>query len=189
MCLYLALLVMMYLAYRPTLLAAIAKGAFRTALDRQLAPDVLLASLNRSLFDFDRGKLTLANAGHPPLLHYRPGTSEIAELRPRGLALGMTRQASFGLVEVAFEAGDVFLFCTDGLLEAFSGTREEFGLERTKALFAQTDGCAPEALSQQLWRTLDAFTGVVSPPTTSRRLSSRSTDRRKSCYFGVLTGV
>ena len=152
MCLYLALLVMMYLAYRPTLLAAIAKGAFRTALDRQLAPDVLLASLNCSLydlterrmfvsfpcglFDFDRGKLTLANAGHPPLLHYRPGTSRIAEVRPRGLALGMTRQASFGLVEVAFEAGDVFLFCTDGLLEAFSGTRKEFGLERTKALFA-----------------------------------------------------
>ena len=157
------------------LLAAIAKGAFRTALDQGLAPDVLLASLNRSLydlterrmfvsfqcglFDFSQGQLTLANAGHPPLLHYRRRTSEIAEVRPQGLALGMTRQASFGLTEVAFEAGDVFLFCTDGLLEAFSEAREEFGLERTKALFAQTDGSAPEALSQRLWRALDAFTG------------------------------
>ena len=73
----------------------------------------------------------------------------------------MTRQASFGLIEVGFEAGDVFtlLFCTDGLLEAFSEAWEKFGLERNKTVFTQADTSAPEALSRQLWHRLDAFVG------------------------------
>lgn len=107
-----------------------------------LPPAEVMAAVNRSiceahaspglfltavfgLLDTSDASLTLASAGHPPVLHARDGR-ETRLIRRTGPALGLAPDAHFQQERLQLLAGDRILLYTDGLLP--SGSERELEL-------------------------------------------------------------
>lgn len=127
---------------------------------RALAPAVVLDAVNRSLcqsieapglfvtavfglLDTVEGSVTLASAGHPPVLHVREGR-ETRLIRRTGPALGLALDAHFQEERLRLAPGDRMLLYTDGLLP--SGTERD--LERLKRVLALPLSSAQEMLGE-----------------------------------------
>jgi serine phosphatase RsbU (regulator of sigma subunit)/putative methionine-R-sulfoxide reductase with GAF domain/anti-sigma regulatory factor (Ser/Thr protein kinase) len=86
------------------------------------------------VLDLQTGRFTYANAGHnPPLWIKYPLASpvpDIQRLTRTGMALGVDTGVEMGQANIDLAPGDVLLFYTDGITEAFSPTDEIFGENR-----------------------------------------------------------
>jgi len=81
-------------------------------------------------FNVKNQKLSVVKAGHQPLIHYSARDRSFRELAPRGIGIGLEHgkifQAELEEVQTAFAPGDVFIFYTDGIIEARNSRDEEF---------------------------------------------------------------
>ncbi len=91
-------------------------------------------SMVYGVFDTHRHLLTLARAGHNPVIMRKTQANEVQVVNPMGLALGLDPGSTFAKsiqeVSIPFQSGDLFVFYTDGFPEAMNKTLEEFGEER-----------------------------------------------------------
>jgi len=91
-------------------------------------------SMVYGVFDTARHTLTLARAGHNPVIMRKTKADQVQVVNPMGLALGLdpgeTFSKSIQEVTIPFQSGDLFVFYTDGFPEAMNKTMEEFGEER-----------------------------------------------------------
>ena len=108
-------------------------------------------------FDLKRRTLTMANSGLPYTLRSTADTCLPIELP--GLPLGAFPGVSYDQIVVELGAGDVFVFCTDGIYETFNGADEEFGAERV-AEIVQTMRREPAAdIVQAIVDAVEGFRG------------------------------
>lgn len=79
-------------------------------------------------------KLEFTQAGHEAILHYAAAKKEVAELATGGMALGMIDDLSkiTKTETVAVAEGDVLVFYTDGIPEAWKNEKELYGMDRLK---------------------------------------------------------
>ncbi|MBO9647775.1 MAG: SpoIIE family protein phosphatase [Variovorax sp.] len=96
----------------------------RSICEAHAAPGLFLTAVF-GLLDTSESSLTLASAGHPPVLHAREGR-ETRLIRRTGPALGLAQDAHFGQERLQLLAGDRILLYTDGLLP--SGSERELDL-------------------------------------------------------------
>jgi serine phosphatase RsbU (regulator of sigma subunit) len=75
-----------------------------------------LASACCAVYDPERRRLALANAGHPSPVFVRGGEAE-AVAKPAGGMLGLDPAARYEEVDIEIEPGDLLLLYTDGLIE------------------------------------------------------------------------
>jgi sigma-B regulation protein RsbU (phosphoserine phosphatase) len=91
-------------------------------------------SMVYGVFDTKQHVLTLARAGHNPVIMRKTQATQVEVINPMGLALGLDPGATFAKsiqeVSIPFQSGDLFVFYTDGFPEAMNKTMEEFGEER-----------------------------------------------------------
>jgi sigma-B regulation protein RsbU (phosphoserine phosphatase) len=71
--------------------------------------------------------------------------------------LGAFPEASYDELTFELAAGDVFVFCTDGVFEAFSPEGEEFGAERLAAVIAEHRQEAAARIVDAIFDAVDAF--------------------------------
>jgi serine phosphatase RsbU (regulator of sigma subunit) len=84
------------------------------------------------VLDFRNRVLIFSNAGHnPPILAREDGTIEY--LFDGGVALGVLPDASYEERPIALRPGDVLVMYTDGVSEAESSSREQFGQMRLES--------------------------------------------------------
>lgn len=83
----------------------------------------------------DQPALRWAQAGHPPPLLVRGGAPRLLD-RPKGLLLGTTPAAEYGLGQLKMAAGDVLFLYTDGLVER----REQDITTGLRALLTAAEG-------------------------------------------------
>ncbi len=115
------------------LISSMIKIAFRSQLAYMGEPVRLMTELSRLLDNrkndhfitaqycylcMEHKRIKLVNAGHLPLLVYRPSQDHIFELRPRGRLIGLLPQQDFEELEFTLERGDRVIFLTDGIWEA-----------------------------------------------------------------------
>ncbi len=104
------------------------------------------------------GRATLVNAGHPPpLVRRADGRVEVIETDaspPLGI---LTDLPSLG-GEFQLNRGDVLMLYTDGITEAFNREREQFGLDRIKAILRQAPADV-DSIVDQILTSVDAFAG------------------------------
>ncbi len=120
----------------------------------EILPDIkyltaCYARLNRSTC-----KLTLVNAGHPPVVHLPLGKDPVL-LKSEGDILGMFKNAQFGVHNIKVKKGDRFFMYTDGLVEsAESKITWTSGAESFVPLFKEVRNTdireAPAALMEKL---------------------------------------
>lgn len=91
----------------------------------------IFITMSCAFFDRKRRIMKLASAGHHSPLWMRDGQF-LSVPAGEGIPLGIMELANYTDVEMELKSGDLFLFFTDGLLEARDPFREEYGLDRVK---------------------------------------------------------
>lgn len=86
------------------------------------------------LIDQEKKSIDVVNAGHGSLMIYRAAERDFEQIDVDGLALGILNDVDYSSKHTSYSSGDIFLLFTDGLHEAMSPTREQFGLERIKTI-------------------------------------------------------
>jgi phosphoserine phosphatase RsbU/P len=105
-------------------------------------------------------RLTYVNAGHnAPILRRANGAIETLEIG--GLPLGIRLDGNYDTASMELKPGDALIFFTDGVVEAFNESGEEFGNERwLSAIRNLPDWDAQQSL-QFLMARVDEFVGTT----------------------------
>lgn len=92
-----------------------------------------------AILDFDSLEMRYVSAGHPAFFSARGMSYEST-----GTPLGMIAGWRYDSPVVPLKRGDRFLFYTDGLTESLRPDGEEFGVERLREAFLETEPGAPD---------------------------------------------
>ncbi len=106
----------------------------------------------------DSRRLIYVNAGHnPPIL--RRSAGDLVTLEVGGLPLGIKADSQYETSTIELRPGDALIFYTDGVVEAFNESGQDFGNERwVGAIRGLPDWSAQETL-QFLMKRVDEFVG------------------------------
>ena len=153
------------------LVMASTHALLRGAAPRLISPGTVLAHVNDLLcadipahmfvtclalvLDPVSGEVVFANAGHD--VPYVRTADGVAELRARGMPLGLMPGMDYEEKAFKFQPGDCALLHSDGLAEAHSPDREMFGFPRVAELAGR--GASGEELIDLCLTELGAFTG------------------------------
>ena len=133
------------------------------------ANNVLKKILDRRVFitavfgimDPATGEVTIARAGHCPVLHVSEG--QIIERVPQGFGLGMNFTGLFSekLLEEKFvlNVGERLILFTDGVNEMKNEILKDYGTERLKSLVLSNDGRDSGELAGMIVQDLTEFAG------------------------------
>jgi phosphoserine phosphatase RsbU/P len=116
-------------------------------------------SASCAIFDAASRELSYANAGHPPALLLRTGTTSCVTLDADGMLLGIRKDVDFIEVKVTLQAGDIVVFYTDGITETRNGAGEMFGIDRLGEAVATHRADDPEILVASVLAALGGFAG------------------------------
>jgi sigma-B regulation protein RsbU (phosphoserine phosphatase) len=149
------------------LIASMIKIAMQAVEANADDPSKLLNGLNRILTQQLNGQFVTAaylyvdtgsrvarysGAGHPPLLHWRSSTHELAPVQSNGLLFGVSKEAEYPTIEIPFAARDRFLLYTDGLIEPENASGEAFGDKRIHHLLQQHEDAPPSVMTDLLFK-------------------------------------
>jgi hypothetical protein len=141
------------------------KTAIRVSLQFRQQPTAVLESADRvlpavkepnmyatlALLYFDgSSEAEYSLAGHPPILHYREPTGDVARLGMEQFPLGLMPGGRYSSRRVRYSRQDLFLMMTDGISEVPDANDDEFGLERLEQLLRENAG---QPL-RQLWELI-----------------------------------
>jgi PAS domain S-box-containing protein len=156
--------------------AAITMGRLRTVLrataTRESSPAALLRALNRFLFDEDEDmatcicavlnspqrSITVASAGHPPVLRVSGAGEAFWIETPPGVPLGVRTNAAYEEQTVPVEPADTLVAFTDGLVEQ-RGVRLDDRLDELAAVTCEVMGHGDAWCDAILDRMLDGTRG------------------------------
>ena len=154
------------------LYGAFASGTVRARAFERHDPADLMARVNRTLrrrgvegllcnvvyarFDLRSRMVSLASSGLPYPLHYDAATGRCAPVEVAGLPLGAFDGSTYEERSLPLERGDVFVFHTDGIVDAMKGS-EEYGVERLRGLIEAHGRLAATDLGDRILDDFDAF--------------------------------
>ncbi len=107
--------------------------------------------------DLRTGLIKYVNAGHDPLLLYRPSEDRFFEITNDGIPTGIFQGETYVESEYTLLPGDVFILYTDGIPEARNEEKEEFGFTRMQEVLRSNCENSAEAISAALTRSLKQF--------------------------------
>jgi len=136
--------------------AVMLSGMLATAAQQTSSPGEILTTLNESLlsrigkntficctiaaFDLEERAVYLANAGGIDPIHRTGGVIAAVGVHGNRLPLGMAAGVDYVERRLSVEPGDVFVFFTDGIVEAMSPAGQMFGFDRVHAAIGVSGG-------------------------------------------------
>ena len=114
-----------------------------------------------AVFDLKRRTMTLANSGLPYPI--RCSGASVAQIELPGVPLGSFAGSTYDELSFDLAAGDVFVFCTDGVSEANDALGREFGAERLLAVVAETRARAAREIVDAIFDAVQDFRGDTPP--------------------------
>lgn len=150
-------------------------GLIRTHTAVSSDPEAIVAGVNRDTFLLSAieplstlfvarlnsvtGQLDYCSAGHPAALLLR-ADRKLELLSDGGPVLGVIPSFSFERGNVKLNAGDLLLACSDGILESFNESDQEFGGKRLEAELRRAQGGSAESV---LFSVLGAVQDFAAP--------------------------
>jgi phosphoserine phosphatase RsbU/P len=123
--------------------------------ERQLEP--YYCTLCYALFDFKRRTVVLANSGLPYPVRCSGGTA--AQIVLPGVPLGSFGGSAYDEVTFDLNAGDVIVFCSDGVFEANDARGREFGVERLSRVVLESRTQPARAIVEEVFTAVADFRG------------------------------
>jgi sigma-B regulation protein RsbU (phosphoserine phosphatase) len=114
-----------------------------------------------TIFDLKRRILTLANSGLPYPI--RCSEEGCAQIELPGVPLGSFPGTTYDEVTYALHAGDVFVFCTDGVFEAMNEFGQEFTADRLLQVVASSRDLPAKAIVDAIFRAVADWRGDFPP--------------------------
>jgi sigma-B regulation protein RsbU (phosphoserine phosphatase) len=108
----------------------------RKTTDRRTYVTLLCAVLDRAA-DGSGVALTVASAGHPPVLHYDTRTQAFFEIGEGAPPLGTMLEGSYQQIEHKVRRGDFLVLYTDGLVESRNALGQDYGYPRLQKTVAR----------------------------------------------------
>ncbi|MGE8780353.1 PP2C family protein-serine/threonine phosphatase [Leptospira terpstrae] len=162
-----------------SIIASLSKFAFFQAYKHWANPSFLLSAMNEDLvkksfgrfttatyfyIDMESGKFMVSSAGHPSFFHWKEGTEELVEIKPKGKPLGILPGLTYAEEEYTFQPEDQFLFYTDGLTEEENEDRLEYGEKRLAKSFIETIAKQSIDPMAKILENFHYFTGLSGSP-------------------------
>jgi serine phosphatase RsbU (regulator of sigma subunit) len=131
------------------------------------ANQILKRSLDRKnfvsaaygLIDFKREVVSIARAGHCPLLLIRDG--KVKNIRPKGIGLGLNFGSQFRLnleeIELNLMENDMIVLYTDGITEAKNIDMEDFGETKFEQILLENSDKTVDEISNEVIKEITQF--------------------------------
>lgn len=148
--------------------AALVSGIIRSHAPIEPAPAEMLSAVNLSLaerrieaqfvsiiyavWDDANRTLTVSNSGLPRPIYVHGGKNEVIEAT--GLPLGLFDEAEYDEFQFRMKAGDMFVFFSDGILDARNSKGELFGRGRTEKVVAECAGQSAACVVDSLFKAV-----------------------------------
>ena len=116
-------------------------------------------SMIYAIWDDNQRLLQIANSGLPRPLHYHAG--KIEALQATGLPIGLFNNATYDELNLSGHSGDVFLFFSDGILDAPNSNGELFGRGRLEKIVREKAQRSAEELVDTIFTAVSAHTEGV----------------------------
>jgi len=129
---------------------------------RRRGVEGLYCTLTFALFDFAARKVVFANSGLPYPMHYRAATRRCEPVVLPGLPLGTFDGSTYEEKTLELATGDVLVFYTDGVTEAWNGT-EQYGGDRLSRQVETHSGLSAGKIGQQILSEVGQFEGTGAP--------------------------
>ncbi len=146
--------------------AALVSGILRSHAPIEPGPSEMLSAVNMSLaerrieaqfvsliyavWDDEHGTLLVANSGLPRPVYVHDGKNQVIEAT--GLPLGLFDDASYDEFRFKMKPGDMFVFFSDGILDARNRSGELFGRGRAEKIIAQCMGQSADCVVDSLFK-------------------------------------
>jgi sigma-B regulation protein RsbU (phosphoserine phosphatase) len=128
--------------------------------DRQL--EEYYCTLCYAFFDFKGRTLTLSNSGLPYPIY--SSERECRQIELPGVPLGSFPGVSYDEITIPLAAGDLFVFCTDGVYDTVSEEGADFGARRVcQIVSARREGSAREIVDA-VFEEVALFRGHAAQP-------------------------
>jgi len=123
-----------------------------------------------ALFDLKRRTVTIANSGLPYPIRsaskdrqHGPAASAPAQIELAGIPLGSFPGSSYDEAAFALSSGDLFVFFTDGVVEAQDAVGREFGIGRLLRVIEQSREKTARELVDAIFAAVQDFRGETTP--------------------------
>jgi phosphoserine phosphatase RsbU/P len=146
--------------------AALVSGILRSHAPIEPGPAEMLKAVNMSLaerrieaqfvsiiyavWDDERSTLLVANSGLPRPVYVHNGKNQVIEAT--GLPLGLFDDADYDEFTFPMKPGDMFVFFSDGILDARNHNGELFGRGRVEKIIAQCAGKSADCVVDSLFK-------------------------------------
>ncbi len=114
-----------------------------------------------AVFDLKRHVLTMANSGLPYPIRWSQGVCAPIELP--GVPLGSFQGSTYDEVTLALHAGDVFVFCSDGVFEAMNDAGQEFTAERLIEVVESSHGLSSQQIVDAVFAAVEQWRAGAPP--------------------------
>ncbi|HLW86729.1 MAG TPA: SpoIIE family protein phosphatase [Candidatus Sulfotelmatobacter sp.] len=148
--------------------AALVSGILRSHAPIEPMPAEMLSAVNLSLaerrieaqfvsliyavWDDEHRTLTVANSGLPRPIYVHGGKNEVIEVT--GLPLGLFDEADYDEFKFKMKPGDMFVFFSDGMLDARNRAGEMFGRRRVEEIVATCNGKSADCVVDLLFKAV-----------------------------------
>ena len=148
--------------------AALVSGILRSHAPIEPMPAEMLSAVNLSLaerrieaqfvsliyavWDDETRTLTVANSGLPRPIYVHGGKNEVIEAT--GLPLGLFDEADYDEFKFRMKPGDMFVFFSDGMLDARSRSGEMFGRPRVEEIVASCAAKSADCVVDSLFKAV-----------------------------------
>lgn len=132
-------------------------GMVHAELTGQLMELESFATLCYARFDLEGHLAALVNCGHTRTVHFQRRTGRCALLAGNQMPLGFSKSETYRQSQVPLEEGDVFIFYSDGIIEAQNGKGGFFGEDRLAELIRANGQCDPQEITDKVRETLAEF--------------------------------
>jgi sigma-B regulation protein RsbU (phosphoserine phosphatase) len=157
--------------------AALVGGILRSHAPIEPGPAEMLSAVNYSLgerriegqfvsliyavWNDPERSLRVANSGLPRPIHCRDGKIKVIEAT--GLPLGLFEEADYDEFTFQAKAGDVFVFFSDGILDASDRAGELFGRTQVEKIVAECSGNSAESIVASLFKAVAEYASGMDP--------------------------
>jgi len=148
--------------------AALVSGILRSHAPIEPGPAEMLSAVNLSLaerriaaqfvsiiyavWDDEKRTLLVANSGLPKPIYCHDGKIEFIEVT--GLPLGLFDEVEFDELSFKAKPGDMFVFFSDGILDARNRHGESFGPERVEAIVAACSAKSADCVVNEIFKAV-----------------------------------
>ncbi|HZP62065.1 MAG TPA: SpoIIE family protein phosphatase [Terriglobales bacterium] len=153
--------------------AALVSGILRSHAPIEPAPAEMLSAVNFSLgerridgqfvsliyavWDDENRTLRVANSGLPRPVYCHDGKAQVIEAT--GLPLGLFDDAEYDELSFAAKPGDMFVFFSDGILDAQNRARELFGRARLEQIVTGNCGMSADQVVNSIFQAVSDHAG------------------------------